>query len=108
MVGARSARPQREHPGPRQHVAPTRIRKNWSPATLPPVAGRRLHRPGQGRRLGGERAGLEGRDRVPPAQGGPRGGDDAVGKRELVKEGVSMDPKELLPAENPGASYRGG
>ena len=31
-----------------------------------------------------------------------------MGKRELVKEGVSMDPKELLPAENPGASYRGG
>ena len=39
-----------------------------------------LHRPGgQGSRLGGEDTGVDGRDRTPPAQAGPHGGDDAVG-----------------------------
>jgi hypothetical protein len=49
-------------------------------APHPSVAGRRLHRPRQGRRLGGGGAGLDGRDRTPPAKAGPGGSDDEVGQ----------------------------
>jgi putative transposase len=48
------------------------------PAPLSRVAGRRLHRPGQGRRLGGKDVGLDGGDRQAPAQAGTRGGDDEM------------------------------
>ena len=50
------------------------------PSPLSPVAGRRLHRPRQGRRLGAEGPGMDGRDRAPPAQAGSGGGDEGMGK----------------------------
>ena len=46
--------------------------------------------------LGGEGAGLDDRDRAPPAEAGFGGGDD-----EVAKEGVELDPKKLLPPEGP-------
>jgi hypothetical protein len=38
-----------------------------------------LHQPGERRGLGSKRAGMECRNRAPPAQAGPRGSDDEVG-----------------------------
>src|SRR5215212_3630915 len=53
-VGARSEGPQRQRHRPRRYQAPPRIIvARCPPAPLSPVAGRRLYRPREGRRLGG-------------------------------------------------------
>ena len=54
-----------------------------SRAYLSSVAGCGLHRPRQGRRLGGKDAGLECRDSATPTEAGPRGDDE-------VDEGVGQ------------------
>jgi transposase len=62
-----------------------------------------LHRPRQGNRLGGEDAGLDGlEDRAPPAQAGPRGGDDAVGQG-VGQRGRVDGPEEALAPGRPQA-----
>src|SRR5215212_8272516 len=69
--------------------------------TCPPVVGRGLQRPRQGCGLGAGGDGMDGRDRAPPSEAAPPGGDDEVGERVGHKEGVELDPKKLLPAEGP-------
>jgi putative transposase len=73
-----------------------RLSHLWLGASLP--------QPREGSRLGGKDAGLGCRDRAPPTQACPRGSDDEVGSREWAKEGVTVDPKKLLPEEGPRPS----
>ena len=44
---------------------------------------------------------MDGRDRAAPAQAGSRGGGDERWAREWAKEGVALDPKNLLPPKGP-------
>jgi putative transposase len=60
-----------------------------------------LHRPRRRRRLGRKGAGLDCRDRAPPAQAGPRGGDEGMGVREFNKEGVAIDAEKFTPQKGP-------
>ena len=48
---------------------------------LPPMARRRIHSRRQGRGLGAQGFGLDGRDRPPPTEDGSRGGDEGMGER---------------------------
>jgi putative transposase len=61
-----------------------------------------LHRPRQRHRLGRKGAGLDClEDRAPPAQAGPRGGDEGMGVGEFNKEGVAIDAEKFTPQKGP-------
>ena len=76
--------------------------KRLPEASLASVAGRRLHRRRQRRRLGGEDAGLECGDRQAPAEAGPRGGDDGVGEG-AQQRGNPRRPEEVHAPQRPQA-----
>src|SRR5215212_8117288 len=105
--------PRREPHGPRWHQAPTRTRESRS---LPRLWHVWLDAGGytgqdQGNRMGAKRTGMDDRDSAPPAQAGPRGGDDEVGQR--VGQGGRVDgSKGALASGGPqavlGATLGGG
>jgi hypothetical protein len=70
-----------------------------SHAFLSCVDGRRVQRGGQGCRLGGEGARVEGGDRQATAQGCSRGSALMAWAREWAKEGVALDWQKLLPPQ---------
>src|SRR5215217_5076205 len=72
------------------------------PAPLPPVVGRGLQRPRQGRGLGAGGDGMDGRDRAPPSEAGPPGGDDEVGER-VGQRGRGARPEEAAARGGPKA-----
>jgi hypothetical protein len=67
-------------PGGHQALAGHKRARSPARAPLPPVAGRRLHRPGQGRGLGAQGLGMDRGDRAPPTEDGSRRGDERMGK----------------------------
>ena len=92
------------HPGPRGHQDLARADVRSPPAApLPPVDGRWIHRPGQRRRLGGKDVGLDGRDRAPSAQAGPRGGDDEVGHGVVQRGWRGARPEGAAACAGPQA-----
>ncbi len=54
----------------------------------------------RGRRLGAKRTGMDGRDRAPPAQAGPGGGDDEVGQG-VGERGRVDGPQEAAASGGP-------
>jgi hypothetical protein len=73
---------------------PQRLTHVWLDASL--------HQPGQGCQLGGKDPGLECRDRAPPTEAGPRGGDEEVGER-VGRRGDCHGPKEVAVRGGPKA-----